>query len=178
MPRPAHKPRKRYVPKRVDLDPFDLAASRAALLLPQQRMSLLVPVYRAFQAFREGRGDLDLWRDLADAMNVAEVLCELNIAPDHVGVFQAAQAALADVHERAVQRHRYTLYGHEITALDDAVEMHRIQLDYCSQGELARAIDTVKRRVQQALAGNASPRAHVCTPGLLGREPAVPPQPH
>jgi len=172
MPR-SHKPRKRYVPKRVNFDLVGRAIDCVATLTTEQRASLLGPVRTAFEAFRTGRGSKAAWCDLADAMNVAEALTEARLASDHVGTFERAQSALASVHGRAQMRGSYTLYPAEITALDDAVFVHGIQLEHCSQGELQNAIDAVKRRVHAALAGNASPRARICVPGHLGRAAAV-----
>jgi hypothetical protein len=174
MPR-NHKPRNRYVPKRVDPDPMGLAMTGAALLTPEQLRKLFGPLNTAFDAFRTGRGTPAAWCDLADAMNVAEALAERNIANDHAEKFLAAQGVLADVHGRShvPDRGSYTLYAAEIVALDDAVFMHRIQLEHCSQRELLESIEQVKRRVQAALAGNASPRARICVPGALGRSSEV-----
>lgn len=166
MPR-THKPRRRYVPKRVDPNPVDLAISSAATLRPHQRAELSTPITAAFQALRAGHGTAQHWMDLADAMNVAEALAELNIASDHGATFAAAQQALASVHARWQQRASRALYPAEINAIDDAVFVHGVQLEHCSQAEMQRAIEAVKRRTAQYIKGNASPGAHVCI-GLLG----------
>ncbi|MBF9672519.1 hypothetical protein IAI19_11775, partial [Streptococcus pseudopneumoniae] len=55
----------------------------------------------------------------------------------------------------------------EITALDFAVDLHVIQLQFCSQREMDDAIKTVKRKMQQALKGNAPRSARICV-GALG----------
>jgi hypothetical protein len=168
MPR-SHKPRKRHIPKLVTID-VGLAIDRVALLTLAQRAELLAPTELAFEAFRTGRGNKGAWCNLADAMNVAEALGDLNIAGDHGDRFQAAQRVLGDVHDRAIVRRSYTLYAAEITTLDDAIFVHRIQLEHCSQWELQRAVEAVKRRVAAALAGNAGPRTRMCAPGLLGTQ--------
>jgi hypothetical protein len=172
MPR-SHKPRRRYVPKHLVPNTLGMVLDNIVTLTPHQRAELLAPTQLALEAFRTGRGDRAAWMNLADAFNVAEVLTELAIASDHGDTFRQAQAALAAVHERVEAGGSFTLRGPELVALDDAVFLHDVQLQHVSQGELQQAVETVKRRVSAALAGNASPRAYVCTPGLLGRAPAT-----
>jgi hypothetical protein len=45
--------------------------------------------------------------------------------------------------------------------------LHGIQLRVASQGEVQSAIETVRTRVRQALAGNAPRDALVCVGGLV-----------
>jgi hypothetical protein len=159
MPR-SHKPRKRYIPKRVELDTIGLAHAQASLLQPAQRRDLVLPMQSAFDRMRAGQGTA------ADWCNVAERLAEINIASDRMCEFQAAQAVLAELHQRAQQRGSYTMRGPEIATLATAVELHEVQLEVCTQGEAAHAITTVRRCVSEALAGNASPKARICVGGL------------
>lgn len=165
MPR-NHKPRRRYIPKRIDHDPVGLAMIRTALLTDAERQPLVQRMQDAFAAFRGGAGSWDAWAALADAMNVAEALSRRQIASDHGGTFEAGQRTLHALHQRHAERRSWTLYPAEITALDDACFVHEVQLRHCSAGELADAVATVQRRVAAALQGNASPRAIVC--GALG----------
>lgn len=165
MPR-SHKPRRRYIPKRVDPDPVDLAMSGAALLRAEQRAALVAPMQQAFAALRSGTGREPHWRDLADAANVAEALAEIGIANDHAAKFEAAQAALASLHGRVRATGCWTLRGAEIVALQDAIEIHEIQLAHATQREVGQAIAAVRRRMSQALAGNAPRDAIVCAGGL------------
>jgi len=165
MPR-SHKPRKRYIPKRVELDTIGLAHAQASLLLPSQRHDLVAPMRSAFGRLRAGHGTNADWCNLADAMNVAERLAEINIASDRLPEFRAAQAVLAELHARHQQRGSYTMRGPEIATLETAVELHEVQLEVCTQGEAAHAITTVQRCVAEALAGNASPKAIICVGGL------------
>jgi hypothetical protein len=84
MPRNT-KPRKAYRPRRVDADPFGLAVSRAALLSASQRLQFGEPMAAAIMALKQGRATIQHWADMADALNVAEQLCAMGIANDHLG---------------------------------------------------------------------------------------------
>ncbi len=167
MPR-SHKPRKRYIPKRIDCDPIDLAISRATVLTIGQRTLLTAPMHKSLEAFRTGKATRHDWANLADAMNVAEQLSALHIASDHGETWERAQATLAAVHDRVAAGGSFTLRGPELSALDDAVFVHGVQLEHCSQAELEQAILRVKRRVEGALQGNVGPGTRVLNAGGLG----------
>ena len=161
-------PRRRYQPRPVDLDVFGLAATLASKLTPTQRAPLEDAIARSFQALRAGAGTQPDWANLADALNVAETLAELGIASDHAETFVRGQQALAAVHARVAAGRSWTLYPAEITALDDACWLARIQLEHASQGEYRQAIHTVQRRVAGALSGSPPQGALVCIAGSLG----------
>jgi hypothetical protein len=161
------KPRKRYVPKRVDIDATGTAMALATKLAPHQQAELVRPMRAAFERARAGTGGWQAWAGLADAMNVAEQLADAGICSDRMPEILAAQSALSELYARHQQRNSWTLRAAELAALDEGVLMHTIQLEHCTQGELRSAIFAVQRRMSQALAGNASPRALVCA-GQLG----------
>ena len=168
----SHKPRKRYIPKRVDLDPMGLAHSMASLLSLPQRRQFSEPMRSAFARLRAGQGDAGCWCNMADALNVAERLAALAIANDHADELKAGQQALADLYQRHTTRGGWVMRGTEIAALEQAMDVHGAQLQLCTQGEMAEAITTVQRTMAQALAGNASPGALVCV-GMLGKPAAM-----
>lgn len=176
-----HKPRKRHIPKRVDFDPIELAIARTAKLTQHVRLQFTKPMDAALLALKTGHGTMQHWCDLADALNVAERLCDVGICNDHRHRVLAGQQALGDLYERHAARHCWTLRGEEVCALGGtadqlgAVEVHRIQLQHCSQGELHDSIAAAVRHMRQALAGNAPADARVCV-GVLGHHtPTTPP---
>lgn len=167
MPRSA-KPRKAYRAKPVHMGQVDAVIAYAAKAPKGERLKLQIPMEDAWAAMRLGGRDAAPWCNLAYAMNVAEQLALRGIASDRLPELQAAQAALHAVHTRQADTGSWTLRGSEIAALEMGVDLHRIQLHHCTQGELRDAIQAVQRRVSQALAGNASPKALICV-SPLGR---------
>lgn len=150
------QPRKAYRPGRVEADPVSLAMAMAAKLDAAQLPGMLAGIQARLEAFRTGHGNSEHWAALADSLNVAEALAQLNIARDHEDTFERGQQALAAVHGRAHGPQKsWTLRGPELQALDDALFVHGVQLQHCSQGELHQAVTSVRRRVAAALAGNA-----------------------
>ncbi|MCX7279655.1 MAG: hypothetical protein NTZ15_20475, partial [Burkholderiales bacterium] len=145
----------------------DLATSRAALLLPQQKASLTRPVTAALHNLRCCTEPWPAWCNLADALNVAEQLALRNIASDRLPEIQAGQKIMHDIYHRQDERGTWAMRAHELDTLDFALQLHTIQLGLCTQGELKDSIQAVQRRVQQALAGNAPKNARVCV-GQIG----------
>jgi len=167
------KPRKQYRPRPVDADPIGLAFSRAVTLGPTQRLRFIEPVAVAMLALKRGHATEQHWADLADALNVAEQLCALRICNDRLPAVLAGQAALHAIYNRHATLGRWVAKGEELRALADdtgatlaALDVHRVQVNHCSQGEMATAIQRATDRARQALAGNAPRDALVCVGGL------------
>ena len=165
--------RKAYRPRPVHLDMIEHTIALACKLAPQQRAAFRQPLRVAFNGLRTGVGAQDAWCQLADAMNVAEQLALRKIASDRLPEILAAQEALHDVHQRHAQRGTWTLRATELAALRLGRFFHFVQVDHCTQLEMRDSIDAVRRRVQQALAGNAPRNAKVCV-GQLGHQHTAP----
>jgi hypothetical protein len=166
MPR-SRKPRKAYRAQGVRVDAHELAMAKATLLRPEQRAELIQPARRAFENLRAGHQPDAAWCNLADAMNVAEALARAGIASDKLGEILQAQQALSAVYQRRARVGTLVCTGPELQVLEHAVMLHGIQLRVASQGEVQAAIETVRTRVRQALAGNAPRDALVCVGGVV-----------
>jgi len=163
------KPRKPHRPRRVDLDPMDMTTARVALLNAKQKATLTTPTHAALSQLRRCVDPWPAWCNLADALNVAEQLALRNIASDRLPEIRQAQQVMHDLYHRQDSRGTWAMHAPELAALDFAVALHVIQLDHCTQGELADSIQAVQRRVAQALAGNAPKDARVCV-GQIGNQ--------
>lgn len=152
--------------------PLEIAMNRAAKLLPSERESLIKPVQAAFQAFKLGQGTSAHLAHIADALNIGTDLAEkVKIASNHTGTLEAGKAAVLSLLDRHADTGSWTLKGTEIAALDEALFICRVQLDFCSRGELAGAVQRVISRCQSALADDAAgrqPAARVYDIGALG----------
>ena len=133
--------------------PMDQAKRAASKLTPAERSAIHRRTLDAIQAFRAGRGSLAHWRRLTDANNIAQELANLQIASDHHDTFAKGEQALADVFLRHQAGGNWTLKAAEISAIDDAVFVHGIQLQHCSHGELNKAEARVRNRRAAAARG-------------------------
>jgi len=145
-----------------------IAIEGTALLAPTDRIALQRICDQALDLFRRGQDAAAQWAILADALNVGESLTRLRICSDDASVakIDAAQQALAAVHQRHAERKTWAMRASELQALDDGIEIHRIQIDHCTVREYVEAVEATRRRLQAALAGNAPVGAVVCVGGM------------
>lgn len=135
--------------------PFDIAVARASTLSPDEVAANVQPAQHALDEFKAGRGSIEHWRTLVDAMNVGEALAERHrIASNLVEKNRAGQEALAAVYSR--QRVSWTLRGTEIAALTDAVWLWGVQVGFASNGELDAARTYVATRSEQWRKGGST----------------------
>lgn len=112
----------------------------------------------ALNNLRFGNNCEHAWRALADTFNVAEALAINGICSDAEShrAFSMAQDALSEVLKQHNESRSWTLRAWQIVAFEEAIDRHAIQLRFCSMREYAKALEQVRERVRQALAGNAS----------------------
>lgn len=152
--------RRKRRPGRI-ANPLAIAFDNVRKLTPDEQREHLRPAREALAGLRSGSGSLGRWRDLADALNIAEALGALSIAGNLLDDVRAGQAALSRVLDRARDTTKWRLEHSEAIALDDALFVLRVQLEHCSAGEQRRAVDNVRNRISQALAGNGGPRVTI-----------------
>lgn len=157
MPR-SRRPRKAYRPRAQEYDPVLLAINRAALFSAEERASRWRPARDALDALRRGQGTPDHWRNLVDALHVAEALMEQRIGNNLANDIDAALVHLAALQQRVRAGRGWTLYAHELASLDYAVDAYGAQLQVCSTGEHLQAIERVSRRMRAALSGGPAAR--------------------
>jgi hypothetical protein len=99
-----------------------------------------------------GVGDKEDWDRIVGAINIALIMTEQGSAPDHVGLLKQAQAALIEVGKRAVKNNmRFLFKGPELGVLNDAMEVHDLQLQTARAIDIDRAADEVKKRVRHKI---------------------------
>jgi len=165
----------RVKPRRVIRNPLEFVMLGAVKLTPAERSELRSIYEGAFDRFRRADDCPAQWVMLADAMNMAESLSSIGIASDEQSaeLIHAGQAALAEVAKRHQAGGSWTLYPAEIAALDEALFVHRVQVEHCSRGEFNRAVDLTHHRCRQALFGNA-PAGGVVLQGGIGSRGRAP----
>lgn len=151
--------RRHRTAKPVYVNALQRAIESASKLPKSDQEALKRIVTHAVTEFCRGVNCSAHWRDMADALNVAEELARIGIVSDAASKKRIADAlaVLGCVIERYSSIASWTLYPAEMLDLRDGLWMHRVQLEHCSLGEYDRAKETVARRTRQALAGNASP---------------------
>jgi hypothetical protein len=84
----------------------------------------------------------------------AALASPFNICSDHIDRFHRAMDRMADVAERVNKGYGWQPNAQEVTAMEEAMEMFMIQIQFCSRGEYFRAIEHARKRIQAARNGD------------------------
>lgn len=152
--------------------PLDEARFRASTMDAAERVKLTGKIRESWDRARAGQCTPADWGRIASAINIGFALARLGIASDRVSDFDAAADALTSWARRLRDTGSWTLRGGEVRALDLALEIHEVQLQFASRGELIAANDRVIAMDNQARALAARGAAVVHVDDLLAAEPA------
>lgn len=160
--------RKPYTPRPVHLNAVQRAITGAALLPAAEVNSVKTNMALALLTFGRGIACAQHWISMADALNMAESLAAGRICSDEASRAKivAGQEALAAVMQRHNTGGSWTLYAAEHAAIDAALWLHGVQLDYASHTEYEQALEHTRHRIAAARAGNA-PRGAIVIEGAL-----------
>ena len=117
----------------------------------------------SLEAMKRGHGRRDDMANLIDAFNTGEELSVLGICSDDGSrtTIQNGLNALAKLIERKRERNSWTMRSDEMSAINAAIWLHGVQLDFASLGEYDKAKKRVADKARQALAGNHSENTRV-----------------
>ena len=124
----------------------------------------------AVEAFRSGTATDQHWRDIADVVNISEVLCEWGVGKQEVApVLAEVERHLMEANDRYMRTQRMGTTGPGLKALDDLLEFFDLQRTSVDLSTYERALLKVISRVRSMPAS-----AKVCpdTESQSSKEPA------
>lgn len=151
------KRRARRTPSRWGgMSPLEIALSQVRKFTAEELANILSLSTAARHALQFGGFNADHWGALVEALNHSEALARpgINLAPDHLQTIEAGQQALADLRTRRADRGIWCATGPELTQLDDALWLWKLQLQHASVGEYRRAQAWMDAEIRRARAGN------------------------
>ncbi|MBC8641587.1 hypothetical protein IAG25_32710 [Caballeronia sp. EK] len=98
----------------------------------------------ALREVRDGRGTDAAMGRLAEALNVAMVLCDRGFGLDEMAFIKAAQSELVAAEGPSRQAGRWFLSDRAYNAICTALEIHDQQLELATEAEVQGASVTVK----------------------------------
>lgn len=145
------KRNKKYKPREIKGNCIEWAIAGVHTFPIETQRDIMKEPLASFERLREGRASREDWNQICQALNVGEALCEFNIANDHLDDFHKGHEALHQIALRMLAGKSSTCYAHELAAITEALDMHKIQLQFCTQAEFSRAI----KRVTNLINGGA-----------------------
>ena len=141
------KPRKKYRPRPISVDPIADAIYGSALMSKDRKDSMLMEMYVALDMLRMGKADRQQWNFIVRAANVGEALTEMRIGKDLRPEFDAGHEALHQVALRMLKTGSSTCHGYELKAIRECVAVFASQIDHCTNKEFAQAERNVERQL-------------------------------
>lgn len=141
------KPRKKYRPKGLIMDPMAFIKEGMAAVTTHDNylVDLKIRNHGAMAALMRGQATKDDVTVLMAMNNMVEALFRLGFGTDYEDVMTKGFNAIVSVASRGEASGRFTLYAHEIAALNDHMELHDAQMEVITVRDIERGIDLIKR---------------------------------
>ena len=149
MPYLAETMRKTTKRKKWNLiDPLTHAILGAGITQKHLLDKLRLKELTCLDAMTRGLGTVKDWQELADMMNLCEVMAMHGIGPEALPYCKTAQEALEQAAHRYQSTMRMGLSGTGIHALREVFEYHDLQRRSISRSEYEKMIVKTRQRIQ------------------------------
>lgn len=102
----------------------------------------------AIEAMSKGMGTTVEWQELADMMNICEVMASSGIGPEALPYCQQAQEALEEAARRYEKTKRMGLSGVGLTAIREVYEYHDLQRSSVPRSVYEQMIVKTRNRIR------------------------------
>lgn len=137
------KPQKAYRPKPRNVNALQTAIKGTRLFAAQEKEDLIRPLTEALDATRKGEMTREIWTQLAGMVNTGLCLCGEQICTNFKPVFDATAQAMMDLRFRLLEDGRVTAYPAQLKQLEEAIELHSVQLDFATYRDYFRAQEQI-----------------------------------
>jgi len=152
------KPRKQYKPKVIFSNPVGHILQGFSLVRELHKDQLLgaqIMVHNAMRNVTHGDGTAQDYKVLVQALNTSDALFAINgIGVEHLKIIRDGQDALLQSGRRLSKNKQVTLYAHEMTALNAAIDLHDEQMANCTLLEYEKAVDLIDYKIRSKQATN------------------------
>jgi hypothetical protein len=107
-----------------------------------------VAYWGAFAGLKTTNPSEDAWAIVCHSLNIALVLCESGLGPEHTDAIVAALDGIFRAKQRGDLDGQYRLDGAGIAAIENALQVHEAQLEHATPVEVASAYAIVLRRCE------------------------------
>lgn len=143
------KPRKKYRPKPVLLNPIDHVVQGVKPPAPDRVLKVQAINHGALHSLTRGKGTKADWDHVTWALNTALLLCELDVGAEYKDDVLAAMKAHNACGIRHVRGHNFGYTGPELMDVNRAMGMHDLQMPLVTVAEYESAQREVERRVMR-----------------------------
>lgn len=142
------KPRKKYRPRPVIVDPVSYVVDGFKLPEPDKVMKIRLLNHGAMTALVQGTATKNDWQYVCTALNVAIVLAENGVGEEYMLQIKEAMLAHAQCGKRLYTQGRAGYTGPQLTAVNLGVEIHDAQLEIATVAQMEKAHLEVAKRLR------------------------------
>ena len=130
------------------IDPLRHAILGAGITQPHLLDKLRLRELAAIEAMSKGMGTIVEWQELADMMNICEVMASQGIGPEALPHCQQAQEALTEAAKRFEKTKRMGLSGLGLKAIREVYEYHDLQRSSVPRSVYEQMIVKTRNRIK------------------------------
>ena len=130
------------------IDPLRHALLGAAITESRVLDKLRIRELAAIEAMSKGMGTIVEWQELADMMNICEVMASQGIGPEALPHCQQAQQALTEAAKRFEKTKKMGLSGLGLKAIREVYEYHDLQRSSVPRSVYEQMIVKTRNRVR------------------------------
>ena len=130
------------------IDPLRHAILGAGITEPHLLDKLRLRELAAIEAMSKGNGTTVEWQELADMMNICEVMASQGIGPEALPHCQQAQEALTEAAKRFEKTKRMGLSGLGLKAIREVYEYHDLQRSSVPRSVYEQMIVKTRNRIK------------------------------
>jgi hypothetical protein len=135
--------------KRRDPTPFVRLFGDRSLIPASHAIKVELAYHLALEEMRKGRGTDTGMNQLAYALNLALVLCELGFGPEQEACIHRAQECLVRMGAEGRRGGRWHVDEELYRSIGAALEVHDQQIESATQAEIRIAEETIKARLAE-----------------------------
>lgn len=113
----------------------------------EAQTKLKVGYHWSMNNLTKGQGTVSDWQTVADALNVAMVLCEMNYGADYLPDLEKGMQAMLSLRNRYRQTNRFIFRAEEMQAVNLGLELHDEQIAIVPLVHMEKALDEVEKRL-------------------------------
>ena len=130
------------------IDPLRHAILGAGITEPHLLDKLRLRELAAIEAMSKGMGTIVEWQELADMMNICEVMASQGIGPEALPHCEQAQQALTEAAKRFEKTKRMGLSGLGLKAIREVYEYHDLQRSSVPRSVYEQMIVKTRNRIK------------------------------
>ena len=130
------------------VDPIEFAMRGAAFMKPEELQNLRIRELSCLESIVHGKGTLRDWVELAECINLTEVMATNGIGHEALEICRVAQEEMEVAYERFQRTGKMGLSGTGITAMREVMEYAALMQTSIPRSQFEQMIDKTRKLIK------------------------------